>query len=218
VGVTVGAPVGKTKTILVDLAGKLPVGAKRLRLSTAFEIHWNRIALFEKTALPSVAEMHASTTDLHWHGYGAIEDLPSHLPLTPIHDQTSDTPSWRITPSGWVTRYGVVDELVATKDNRLALVAAGDELTLDFAASKLPSQPPGTTRHFFLFTSGWDKDADFHVAQGWTVEPLPWHGMNAQRYGREPRPKLDDGWIKKYNTRWVGPRPLRKQAKLTQTK
>ena len=218
VGVTVGAPVGKTKTILVDLAGKLPVGAKRLRLSTAFEIHWNRIALFEKTALPSVAEMHASTTDLHWHGYGAIEDLPSHLPLTPIHDQTSDTPSWRITPSGWVTRYGVVDELVATKDNRLALVAAGDELTLDFAASKLPSQPPGTTRHFFLFTSGWDKDADFHVAQGWTVEPLPWHGMNAQRYGREPRPKLDDGWIKKYNTRWVGPRPLRKQAKLTQTR
>ena len=218
IDVTVGAPVGKTKTIVVDLAGKLPSGARRLRLSTAFEIHWNRIALFEKTNLPPIAEMHPSTTDLHWHGYGAKEELPSHLPLTPIHAQTSDTPDWRITPSGWVTRYGAVDELVAAKDNQLALIAAGDELTLDFAAAKLPSRPPDTTRHFFLFTSGWDKDADFHVAQGWTVEPLPWHGMDTQRYGREPRPQLDDGWINKYNTRWIGPRPLRKPAILTQVK
>ncbi len=211
---TVGAPVGKTKTIVVDLGGKLPNGARQLRLSTAFEIHWNRIALFEKTALPPVAEIHPTTTDLHWHGYGAKEDLPIHLPLTPIYDQTNDTPNWRITPSGWVTRYGTVDELVATKDNRLVIIAAGDGLTLDFAAAKLPSQTAGIKRHFFLFTSGWDKDADFHVTQGWTVEPLPWHGMNPQRYGHEPRRILDDGWIKKYNTRWIGPRPLRKHAKL----
>ena len=52
IDVTVGAPVGKTKTIVVNLAGKLPNDTKQLRLSTAFEIHWNRIALFEKTALP----------------------------------------------------------------------------------------------------------------------------------------------------------------------
>ncbi len=218
INVTVGAPVGKTKTIVVDLAGKLPNDAKRLRLSMAFEIHWNRIALFEKTSLPAVATMHPTTTDLHWHGYGAIEDLPSHLPLTPIHDQTGDMPNWRITPSGWVTRYGDVNELIAVKDNRLALIAAGDELTLGFTATKLPMQRPHTARQFFLFTSGWDKDADFHVAHGWTVEPLPWQGMDAQRYGREPRPKLDDGWIKKYNTRWIGPRPLHKLNKLTISK
>ena len=218
VDVTVGTPVGKTKTIVVDLAGKLPGDAERLRLSMAFEIHWNRIALFEKTDLPMLATIHPTITDLHWHGYGAIKDLPDHLPLTPIHDQTSDKPNWRITPSGWATRYGDVDELVAAKDNRLALIAAGDELTLGFAATKLPTQRPHTARHFFLFTSGWDKDADFHVAQGWTVEPLPWHGMDAQRYGREPRPKLDDGWIKKYNTRWIGPRPLQKLNRLTISK
>jgi len=218
VDVIVGAPVGKTKTIVIDLADKLPSDTQRLRLSTAFEVHWNRIALFEKTALPAVAETHPTATDLHWHGYGAKEDLPAHLPLTPIHDQTRDTPDWRLTPSGWVTRYGAVDELVAAKDNQLALIAAGDELTLDFNAARLPTQRPDTTRHFFLFTSGWDKDADFHVAQGWTVEPLPWHGMDSQRYGREPRPKLDDGWIQQYNTRWIGPRPLRKSAKLTKAK
>ena len=43
-----GAPAGKTKTILMDLAGKLPEGARRLRLSTAFEIHWDRIALLDR--------------------------------------------------------------------------------------------------------------------------------------------------------------------------
>ena len=46
--VTVGAPAGKTKTILVDLEGKLEAGTRRLRLTEAFEIHWDRIALMEK--------------------------------------------------------------------------------------------------------------------------------------------------------------------------
>ena len=218
VDVAAGAPVGKTKTIVVDLENKLPTGATQLRLSMAFEIHWNRIALFEKTDLPVTTTQHASATDLHWHGYGAFEKLPSHLPLTPIHAETTDTPNWRITPSGWVTRYGAVDELIGAKDNQLAIIAAGDELTLEFDASALPVQSSNTIRHFYLFTSGWDKDADFHVAQGWTVEPLPWHDMNHQLYGREPRPKLDDAWIKKYNTRWIGPRTFRKLNKLTQTK
>ena len=50
VDVTVGAPAGKTKTILVDLEGKVDAGTRRLRLTEAFEIHWDRIALMEKKA------------------------------------------------------------------------------------------------------------------------------------------------------------------------
>ncbi|HAB17995.1 MAG TPA: hypothetical protein DCE44_16290, partial [Verrucomicrobiales bacterium] len=46
VDVTVGAPAGKTKTILVDLAGHLPKDGQRLRLTQSFEIHWDRAALF----------------------------------------------------------------------------------------------------------------------------------------------------------------------------
>lgn len=69
-------------------------------------------------------------------------------------------------------------------------------------------------REFFLMTSGWDKDADFHVAKGWTVGPLPWHGMNDQDYGNEPRPKqLNDEWIQSYNTRWIGEMTLRKNRR-----
>jgi hypothetical protein len=99
-----------------------------------------------------------------------------------------------------------VGELVAAKDNGLALLNGGDELTLEFAADRLPAKPPGMQRDFFLFSVGWDKDADFHNARGTEVEPIPWHGMDDQLYGQQPRPTFsNDAWMKKYNTRWVGP-------------
>ena len=79
VDVTVGAPAGKTKTILVDLAGKLAAGSRRLRLSAAFEIHWDRIALFERaglTAQTTSPRLSPARTDLHWRGFSEFEDLP----------------------------------------------------------------------------------------------------------------------------------------------
>jgi Flp pilus assembly protein TadD len=216
VNVVVGAPAGKTKTILVELAGKLPAGARRLRLGTAFEVHWDRIALFERrdNAETRVAVVAPAVADLHWRGFSEFADLPWTQPLTPVYERVRPTANWRLTPSGWCTRYGDVGELIVRKDNALALLNGGDELTLKFAAAELPPKPAGAVRDFFLFTSGWDKDADFHVAAGTTVEPLPWHGMDDQRYGRQPRPAFtNDAWITKYNTRWVGPQTLARQAR-----
>jgi len=118
-----------------------------------------------------------------------------------------------ITPSGWCTRYGAVDELVRVRDNALAMIAGGDELTAEFAATALPPKPAGTVRDYFLFTSGWDKDSDYHVATGASIEPLPWHGLDDQRYDSEARPAFtNDAWIQKYNTRWIGPRIVAKRA------
>ena len=132
--------------------------------------------------------------------------------LVPDYARAQSSPLWRITPGGWASRYGAVDDLIAARDNALALICGGDELTLEFAAEKLPPKSNGTTRDFFLSTSGWDKDADFHVATGATIEPLPWHGLNDQTYATAPRPAFtNDAWIRKYNTRWVGPRILSRQ-------
>ena len=59
---------------------------------------------------------------------------------------------------------------------------------------------------------GWDKDADFHVVEGWRVEPLPFLGMHDQNYATEcPPAGMDRGWTKKYNTRWVGSKVLAKR-------
>ncbi|HMJ91080.1 MAG TPA: VCBS repeat-containing protein, partial [Candidatus Acidoferrum sp.] len=207
--VEVGAPSGKTKTIIVNLAGKLPTGTQRLRLSAAFEIHWDRIALFEQlTNAPThIVRITPSRTHLHWRGYSEFADLPPSQPLTPVYEMLKQDAPWIVTPSGWATRYGEVNELVHARDNALATIAGGDELTVEFSMNALPRKPEGVMRDFFIFASGWDKDSDYHVVSGTTLEPLPWHGLDEQTYGTAPRPQFtNDAWIQKYNTRWVGPR------------
>jgi len=208
VDVEVGTPAGKTKTILVDLENKLPAGTQRLRLSTAYEICWDCALLCEKAGAADTRDynLQPARTDLHWRGYGRFADLPPSLPLTPVYSEVSPTPPWDRTPAGWFTRYGAVGDLVARRDDQLVLLGGGDELALSFDAARLPPPVPGMTRDFFLHVVGWDKDADFHVGQGWQLGPLPFQGMDDQAYGHEPRPsRIDDSWIKAYNTRWVGP-------------
>lgn len=215
VDVQVGAPAGKTKTILVDLLGKLPVGAQRLRLTAAFEIHWDRIALFDRgDQTTALTKFIAPTgTDLHWRGFSEFEDRPWYEPLTPDYRRSYSQPRWLITPEGWCTRYGSVDELVAKSDDALVLLNGGDELTLSFAIKTLPPKPAGYVRDYFLYSVGWDKDADFHVLAGTTVEPMPFHGMDDQRYA-EPLAVSEERtwWMKKYNTRWVGARTFARKA------
>ena len=206
VPVTVGAPAGKTKALLVPLGGALPVGARRLRLGYAFEIHWDRISLFRENRPAAVAEARPSRTHLHWRGYADFAPLPDTEPLTPVYEAVRSRPPWRRTPSGWATRYGPVDELLRAEDSGLVLVAGGDELTLEFDAQAIPAPSAGTSRRYFLWTVGWDKDADYHVAAGDRIEPLPWHGMDDQRHGVEKRPAMpSDTLHERFNTRWVGP-------------
>ncbi|NBP23586.1 MAG: VCBS repeat-containing protein, partial [Proteobacteria bacterium] len=156
--VVVGVPAGRTKTIVVPLGGHLPSNTRRLRLTHAFELHWDRIALFQDNQAAEVGTLRPSATDLHWHGYGEFAAMGPSDPLTPLHDTVRQRPAWRITPSGWATRYGPVDELVAAEDNGVVTVAAGDELTLEFAAKALPGVVAGLQRRFFLWTVGWNKD------------------------------------------------------------
>jgi hypothetical protein len=208
--VEVGAPSGRAKTILVDLTGKLPPRARRLRVTTGFEIYWDRIALFERGEKAGrTTLLTATAADLHHRGYSKLHRLADTAMLVPEYEEVESTPLWRITPSGWATRYGAVDELIVSRDNALVAVAGGDELTLEFAADNLPTKGSRMERDFFLWVSGWDKDSDFHVVTGTSIEPWPWHGLDDQNYGRQMRPAFtNDTWIPKYNTRWIGERIL----------
>ena len=202
--------------LLVDLEGKLEAGTRRLRLTEAFEIHWDRIALMEKkpNARTKITFISPTEADLHFRGFSPLQNLSPDWPLTPDYDTVSPNSYWTITPGGWCTRYGDVSELIASRDEGLALLNGGDELSLKFAVSSLPQKPVGSIREFFLYADGWDKDSDFHVAAGAQVEPLPFHGMNDQLYGRQKRPPFPtDALHRKYNTRWVEGKVLKQTAK-----
>jgi hypothetical protein len=193
VDVTVGMPAGKTKTIAIDLAGRLAPGVRRLRLRTSFELRWDRIALLER--LPaSAVDIHVArpvAAELQWRGFSEIRPRAPYHPTTPDWDTVFDRPPWRTTPEGWVTRYGDVLELVAGRDGELVMLNGGDALELRFAASDFPPLPSGATRTFFFYSVGWDKDGDHNVVDGDTVEPLPVVAG------------VGDDWRIRYNTRWV---------------
>lgn len=216
VDVTVGAPAGKTKTILMDLNGKLEPGTRRLRLTSAFEIHWDRMALLERVPNPrtTITFVAPGVADLQFRGFSPLVSLSPDSPPTPDYHQVSPNFYWTIIPEGWCTRFGDVSELVASRDEGLVLVNSGDELRLAFAQSSVPLKPSGLVRDFFLYVDGWDKDSDFHVVAGDQVQPLPFHGMDDQRYANEPRPEFPtDVLHRKYNSRWVQGRVLKQMTK-----
>jgi Flp pilus assembly protein TadD len=193
--VTVGLPAGKTKTILVDLGGRLPPGARRLRLLTAQEVRWDRIALGERVAGTALAvhSLAPASAELRFRGFSELSSRAPGAPTTPDYLRVAARPPWRGVLEGWSTRYGAVDDLVRERDGRLVVVNAGDELRLAFAAAELPPPPPGRVRTFLLATVGWDKDGDPNVAGGDRVEPLP--GQEATAPG--------DDWQARTLTRWV---------------
>jgi hypothetical protein len=192
VDVTVGMPAGKTKTIAIDLTDKLVPGVRRLRLRTTFELHWDRIALFER--LPANAlEVHTvkpTSAKLQARGFSEIRSPAANHPPTPDWYTVFERPPWRTTPQGWVTRFGDVRPLVDLRDAKLALLNGGDALELQFAAADLPPLERGRTRTYFFYSVGWDKDGDHNVVNGDSVEPLPVIAG-------------DDDWRIRYNTRWV---------------
>jgi hypothetical protein len=208
----VGAPAGKTKTILVDLADKLPGGVRRLRLAMAFEIHWDSVLLCERLSETSRSiSITADETDLRWRGFSEFENLPDFLPLTPDYEKTNPIPPWSRNVSGWCTRYGEITKLAERQDGQLVLINSGDELKLSFNAERLPEKSESLQRDFFLFVVGWDKDADFHVAEGWRVNPLPAKDLAVGSSRRFPEFDETSG-ARQYHTRWVGPTVPHKRA------
>jgi hypothetical protein len=170
-------------------------------LTTTFEIRWDRIALGERAGLETGAihELVPVEADLQWHGFSQLEVRRPGHPKTPDHDVVFERPPWRTVQQGWCTRYGDVRELVVETDDQLAILNAGDEVTLRFDADSLPPIPPDHARTFFLYTFGWEKDGDHNVVGGDFVGPLP---------SRQPlETAFDDldenDWQLKYNTRWI---------------
>jgi tetratricopeptide (TPR) repeat protein len=205
-----GFPAGGPRTMTADLSEKLPIGTRKIRITTNLQIYWNNI-LVSRTAqtsadktqnalLTTIPLIHA---DLRFHGYPfKIEGTPPGN-VQYIYEKVSATGPYT-RPSGTYTRYGDVLPLLTALDDKLVVFGSGDEVRLDFDPSQLRALPNGWVRDYFFAANGYEKDMDFYAAEGNFVAPLPFLTMGDYPYTPNKSFPLDDAhvnYLLEYNTR-----------------
>jgi tetratricopeptide (TPR) repeat protein len=205
-----GFPAGGPRTMTADLSGKLPLGTRRIRITTNLQIYWDNILISQTsqdnrrgqnvrlTAVPLVR------ADLSFHGFPLkIEGQPPGN-VKYIYEQTSATGPYT-RPAGAYTRYGDVRPLLDSTDDKFVVFGSGDEVALDFDPAKLPALPGGWVRDYFFIANGYEKDMDFYAYRGDAVDPLPFGGMRAYPYPAQSFPQDADhlNYLLEYNTRFM---------------
>ncbi|HEY6783524.1 MAG TPA: hypothetical protein VI159_01155, partial [Gemmatimonadales bacterium] len=210
----VSFPSGKSKTVVVNLTGKFLSADRRVRIQTNMEIYWDQAFVAARGPVTStkVTTLDPVAADLHYRGFSTqYRKGGRYGPQWPDYAKVTRESPWEPIV-GDFTRYGDVLPLLHEADDRYAVTAPGDEITLQFEAGGLAPPPPGWTRDFVLYTDAWLKDSDRNTAAGGTVGPLPFHAMSRYPYGPNEAYPVDPvhrRYIEQYNTRHVGrSRPL----------
>lgn len=183
-----GFPGGKPKTIAIDLSDQLTTGDHRIRIATSMEFYWDQVffTVNESPVPIKVTQLQLASADLHWRGFSRVIPDPGHGPEQFQYGDLSTVPKWP-PMGGSFTRYGDIAELLSMRDDRLAVVGAGDEATLRFTVPASPL-PTGWTRDFLIYSVGWDKDCNLQTVLGQTVEPLPFARMSAYPWSESEQP------------------------------
>jgi hypothetical protein len=201
-----GMPAGQPKTISVDLTGKFLTNSREVRIITNMCVYWDEIFLAEHADSPQVrmTSVDAESADLHFRGFSRpVIDPRRRQPEQFLYTEWMPLSMWNPTP-GMYTRYGDVRELVMDVDDKLTIMGSGDELTLEYPASKLPALASGWRRDYLLLVDGWAKDADANTAFSQSVGPLPFHQMSAYPYRADehfPDDQAHRDYRQKYLTR-----------------
>ena len=203
----IGLPAGKNKTITVDLTGKFLSDDRHVRIETDMQIYWDA-AFFTVGAQDVPIELttlNPDSADLHYRGFSEMYRPNPHAPHLFDYQKVTTDAQWRDL-AGYYTRYGDVNPLLQEVDDMYVILNAGDEITVEFDASRLPALKPGWVRDFILYSDGWDKDGDINTLTSQTVEPLPFHGMSAYPYPdteHYPNDAAHRRYRLEYNTRRV---------------
>ncbi len=201
-------PMGKDKTVIVDLTGKISMSDPRIRICTNMEIYWDHI-FFTSDHSDSPVESYRLmpySADLHYRGFSRTYRKGGRYgPHWFDYSDLATGQKWRDL-LGFYTRYGDVLPLLTEADDRYIIKNAGDETTIAFDADGLPALREGWKRDFLIHSVGWVKDGDLNTASGKTVGPLPFHGMTSYPYGPDesyPADNEHQKYLKEYNTREV---------------
>lgn len=203
-----GFPAGLPRTMIADLSGKLPVGTRRIRLTTNLQIYWDQV-LIDRTNENNVSvrltPVPLSAASLSFHGYPRTVEGNPPGDLNYVFEDVSQTGPYA-RQAGSYTRYGDVLPLLTAADDRFVVFGTGDSVALEFDPASLPPLPAGWLRDYFFDAEGYEKDMDFYAAEGNTAEPLPFAQMGGYPYPANVRFPDDDEHVKyllEYNTRQV---------------
>ncbi|MGB6692178.1 MAG: FG-GAP-like repeat-containing protein [Terracidiphilus sp.] len=177
-----GFPAGLERTIVVDLSGKLPEGARKIRFTTNLEIFWDQVLIDNQSeAQARTTDVPLATATLHFRGYPLQIEGASPGDLDYDYNRVSLTGPFQH-ERGSYTRMGDVTELVKGIDDRFAIFGSGEEIAAEFDASRLPSLPAHWKRDYFFYANGFVKDMDWWDGSPFTVAQLPYHAMSTYPY------------------------------------
>lgn len=192
---------GKGKTMVIDLSQVfLPGAPKKMRLRTNLEIYWDQLAWATGVADSKtvVAEAPLRAATLSYRGFSELRAANASSPEIPNYNRLAGTAqNWRDL-EGYYTRLGDVRELLAKVDDRITIMNAGDQLSLEFDA--IPPPPAGWKRDFVMVGEGWIKDGDYNCVFSNTVLPLPYHAM--KHYDQAPTTLEQDPAYRKHPADW----------------
>jgi tetratricopeptide (TPR) repeat protein len=196
-----GFPAGLERTIVIDLTGKVPAGAREIRLMTNLEIYWDQVLIDQSAeAQAHTTEAPMSAATLHFRGYPKQIDGASPGDLDYDYDRISLTGPFQH-QRGNYTRFGDVKELVKGIDDRYVIFGSGEEIAAEFDETKLPALPAGWKRDYFFYANGFVKDMDWWDASPFTVTQMPFHKMSKYPYpASESFP--DDNGALTYQLNW----------------
>jgi len=210
-----GFPAGLERTIVVDLTGKFPAGARKIRLTTNLQIYWDQVLVDQSAqstdALTRATEVPLAAATLHFRGYPKQLEGASPGDLDYDYDRVSLTGPFQH-QRGNYTRMGDVRELLTSVDNRMVIFGSGEEIAAEFDTAKLPGLPAHWKRDYFFYANGFVKDMDWWDASPFTVAQLPFHGMSGYPYPAGEAFPDDAGALKyqlDWNNRWDSGEPVR---------
>ena len=180
-----GFPAGLPRTITVDLTGKLPTGARRIRIVTNLQIYWDQLLVDngpDHSDSVRTTELLLSAATLGFRGYPQqVDGATTPGDLTYHYETASETGPFAH-ERGSYTHYGDVTSLLTNTDNHFVIFGTGEDIDAEFSAAAMPTLPPGWKRDYFFYANGYVKDMDFYEATPFTVADMPFHGMTTYPY------------------------------------
>ncbi len=200
-----GLPSGTNRTMRVDLTDKFLSADYHVRIVTNLCVYWDRIFYsISDQPVPAAIELPLVSADLHYRGFSTPASDREHLkPDSFDYAKVLSEAPWN-PMRGLYTRYGDVEKLVERADDRLVVMATGDELTMRFDARALAPPKPGWKRDFFLDLVGYAKDGEPNTAFSKTVNPLPFREMSNYPYSAPnlyPETAEQQQYLREFETR-----------------